>query len=85
MAPAKELLSLAYLGPCQTHVMDIFSGSSSYGFSREGRCSVKKGLQTCNFIKKGLQHRYFPVNITKFLRTPFWKNICERLLLVKNV
>ena len=28
------------------------------------------GLQACNFIKKKLQHRYFPVNITKCLRTP---------------
>ena len=39
------------------------------------------GLQTCNFIKKRLQHRCFPVNIAKFLRTPVLKNICERLLL----
>ena len=27
-------------------------------------------LQACNFIKKRLQHRCFPLNITKFLRTP---------------
>ena len=26
-------------------------------------------LQACNFIKNRLQHKYFPVNITKFLRT----------------
>ena len=25
------------------------------------------------------QHRFFPVNIVKFLRTPVLKNICERL------
>ena len=25
----------------------------------------------CNFIKKGLWHRCFPVNFAKFLRTPF--------------
>ena len=37
------------------------------------------GLQFCNFIKKRLQHRCFPVNIAKFLRTPVSKNICERL------
>ena len=30
---------------------------------------------------KMLQHRYFPVNIAKFLRTAFLKNICEQLLL----
>ena len=37
--------------------------------------------QVCNFIKKRLQHRRFPVNIAKFLRRPNLKNICERLLL----
>ena len=37
-------------------------------------------LQPCNFIKKRLQHRRFPVNIAKFLRTIILKNICERLL-----
>ena len=29
-------------------------------------------LKARNFIKKKLQHRCFPVNITKFLRTPFF-------------
>ena len=28
------------------------------------------GLQVCIFIKKRLQHRCFPVNIARFLRTP---------------
>ena len=31
--------------------------------------------QACNFIKKSLQHRCFPVNIVKFLRTPILKFI----------
>ena len=39
------------------------------------------GLQACNFIKRRLQRRCFPVNIAKFLRTPILKNNCERLLL----
>ena len=39
------------------------------------------GLQDCNFTKKRLIHRYFPVNIANFLRTPIFKNICERMLL----
>ena len=30
------------------------------------------GLQAYNFIKKILQHRCFPMNFTKFLRTPFF-------------
>ena len=39
------------------------------------------GLQTCNFIKKRLQHRCFSMNIAKFLRTTILKNNSERLLL----
>ena len=38
-------------------------------------------LKACNFIKKRFQHRRFPVNIEKFLRTSILKNICEQLLL----
>ena len=36
-------------------------------------------FQSCNFIKKRVQHRCFPVTIAKFLRTSVLKNICERL------
>ena len=39
------------------------------------------GLQAFNFIRKRLQHRLFPVNVTRFLRTPILEIICERLLL----
>ena len=39
------------------------------------------GLHASNFIKKRLQHRYFPVKTAKFLKTPFLKNIYERLSL----
>ena len=31
-------------------------------------------LQACNFLKKRLQNRCFPVNIAKFLRAPFLQN-----------
>ena len=46
------------------------------------RCSVKKVFlkfsqnsqpQACNFSKKRLSHRCFPVNFTKFLRTLFFR------------
>ena len=37
------------------------------------------GHQTRNFIKKRLQHRYFLVNIGKFIRRPILKNISKRL------
>ena len=45
------------------------------------------GVFTVNFrpatlLKKILQHRCFPVRFAKFLRTPFLKNICKRLLLL---
>ena len=46
----------------------------------ESLFNTVEGLQACIFIKKRLhQHRYFPVNITKFLRVPILKNTCERL------
>ena len=35
--------------------------------------------------KKRLQHRCFPVNIAKFLRTTILKNICERLFLYVRI
>ena len=35
----------------------------------------------CNFIRKKLQHRCFPVKFAEVLRIPILKNICERLLL----
>ena len=38
-------------------------------------------LQTCNFVKKRLQHWCFPVKFAKFLRTFNLRNTCERLLL----
>ena len=39
------------------------------------------GLMPATLLKKRLWHRCFPVNFAKFLRTPTFKNICERLLL----
>ena len=30
-----------------------------------------------NFIKKGLQKRYYPANVAKYLITPILKKICE--------
>ena len=47
----------------------------------ESLCNKVIGPKACNVFKKTLQHSFFPVNITKFLRTPILKNICERLLL----
>ena len=38
------------------------------------------GFKTCNFLKKRLQHRCYPVNIAKFLSTLILMIICEQLL-----
>ena len=48
-------------------------------FTRKHLCWSFFGVFEGNFIKKKLQHRYFAVNITKFLRTPILKNIWEQL------
>ena len=40
-----------------------------------------QAFRPSNFIKKRVQHTCFPKNITKGLRTPILKNICEWLLL----
>ena len=47
----------------------------------ESLCNTVAGLQPCNFIEKRLERRCFPVNISKFFRTPIMKNISEWLLL----
>ena len=39
------------------------------------------GLRSATFSKKRLWHRCFPVNFTKFLKTPFAQNTSGRLLL----
>ena len=67
------------------------SRKNSFTFrSSHKRCSIKKTVpktsqypqeKACNFIKKRLQHRCFPVNIAKFSWAPILKNICEWLLL----
>ena len=40
------------------------------------------GLRVCKFIKKRLQHRCFPVNIAKCLRTPLLQNTSGWLFLM---
>ena len=43
------------------------------------------GVYDLTLFRKKLQHRCFPVNIAKFLRTPVLKNICKRLFLKKPI
>ena len=48
----------------------------------ESRFNKVAGPQACNFIRKRLQHRCFPVKFAIFFRTAILKNVCERLLLL---
>ena len=41
-------------------------------------------LRPATPLKNRLQHRYFPANFAKFLRTPFLQNTSGRLRLVKG-
>ena len=52
---------------------------------REVTTSGVKATQACNFIQRRLQHSYFPVNDAKSFRTTSLKNICEGLLLQKDL
>ena len=63
----KQPLELFYRKGCSS----IFTGKHLC------QCHLNKviGLEACDFIKKRLQHRCFPVNIAKFLRTAILKNI----------
>ena len=38
------------------------------------KIGVRKGLQACNLNKKSLQHRCFPMDFAKFIRTAFLWN-----------
>ena len=68
----------------QVHSREIQINLGSVVYSRTNDAltfSLSNCFQVCNFIKKRLQHRCFPVNIAKFLKTPNLKNIWERLLM----
>ena len=41
------------------------------------------GLRSATLLKKRLWHRCFPVNVAKFLRTPFLQSTSRRMLLTK--
>ena len=64
----------------------VFSFKFDYGTSRppyKFLFNIVAALKACNFIKKKLQHRCFPVNIAKFLRTPVFTKHLRWLLLIR--
>ena len=46
----------------------------------ESLSNEAEDFKPCNVVKKRLQHRCFPLNIAKSLRTSILKIICKRLL-----
>ena len=71
---------------CYSQFNDTATGRVPYGilkifaiFTRKHLCWSLFGVFGVNFIKKRLQKRDFPVNITKLSRTLVLKNIWERL------
>ena len=50
-------------------------------FTGKHLCLRLFSRKACNFIKRKLQHRYFPVKFAKYLKAPIFKNILQRLLL----
>ena len=59
----------------------VWSSNDIYPFYLKPWFITKGGPQACNFVKSKLQHRCFPVNIAKFLRTAFFIEHLRRLLL----
>ena len=45
------------------------------------KCDFNKVELCCNFIENALRHECSPVNLLRFVRTPFYKNFYERLFL----
>ena len=50
--------------------------------SHENTCVRASGLRPATLLKKGLWYSYFPVNFAKFLRTPFFTEHLQWLLLL---
>ena len=75
-----------FSGPLFLRVLWISEGMYSWKYRNIHRkTSASESLfhkvagQTCNFIKKRLQQRCFPMNIAKLLRSPILKSIWKRL------
>ena len=66
---------------CSIKKMFLKILQNSQKTTRVGVSFIKKLPQVCNFLKKRLPHRCFPVNFVKLLRIPFFQNSSRRLLL----
>ena len=68
----------------QKQLPEIFSKKKSYSKKFVGNIHRKTPVLesifnkvACNFVLKRLQHKCFPVNISKFVKTPILQNIYE--------
>ena len=68
---------------CKEGVLKIFTKFTGKHLCQSLFFNKFTGLrpETCNFIKKIIWHRDFPVNFAKFLRTPFLTEHLQWLLL----
>ena len=73
----KVLLQLPARSSCSQMIFKIGVFKNFATFTGKHLCwslfHKVAGFQACNFTKKSLQHRCFPVNIAKFLRTAFYR------------
>ena len=74
-------------GPPHTHLRSscpevLFKISQNLQENTCARVSflIKLQASSCNFIKKRLWHRSFPVNFANFLKTSFLQNISGQML-----
>ena len=86
----KDYIKLTQLSPYRSSRLQMFFKKvflKILQYLEENTCV---GLKACNFIKKRLQHKCFPENIAKFLRTTFfiehlWWLLVFLLMMVINV
>ena len=60
----------------------VFKKSTKFTIKQLCQSVVLKKAALHGVIDERLLHRYFPMNFTRFLRTPILKNFCEWLLTV---
>ena len=67
---------------CSANQLTGFHMKTTVPLNESRGGSLWKGVfcKSVTFLKKSLQHRYFPVNLIKFFRTHILWNACERLL-----
>ena len=58
---------------CKKAVVNIFAKFTGKHLCQSLFCNKVTGHRPATLLRKRLWHRYFPVNFTKFLRSPFYR------------